>query len=150
MQENLREEREIKRMEKNLNIKKNKKKGKSEEAATKVTGLRSVEWFIYILNLLTFDFNPRILTNDFLSSLFDDDGLNDILNFCEARPDLDTLRGEEEGEGEENVAQNESDSDNSDQEVSDQGLATLRVFLLFFCESCWIGWVEKSTTPCFL
>ena len=48
MQENLREEREIKRMEKNLNIKK-KKKGKSEEAATKVTGLRSVEWFIYIL-----------------------------------------------------------------------------------------------------
>ena len=43
MQENLREEREIKRMEKNLNIKKNKKKGKSEEAATKVTGLRSVE-----------------------------------------------------------------------------------------------------------
>ena len=67
-----------------------------------------------------------------LSSLFDDDGLNDILNFCEARPDLDTLRGEEEGEGEENVAQNESDSDNSDQEVSDQGLATLRIFLLFF------------------
>ena len=47
MQENLREEREIKRMEKNLNIKK-KKKGKSEEAATKVTGLRSVEWFILI------------------------------------------------------------------------------------------------------
>ena len=46
MQENLREEREIKRMEKNLNIKK-KKKGKSEEAATKVTGLRSVEWFIH-------------------------------------------------------------------------------------------------------
>ena len=42
MQENLREEREIKRMEKNLNIKK-KKKGKSEEAATKVTGLRWVE-----------------------------------------------------------------------------------------------------------
>ena len=132
MQENLREEREIKRMEKNLNIKKNKKKGKSEEAATKVTGLRSVEWFIYILNLVTLDFNPRILTNDFLSSLFDDDGLNDILNFCEARPDLDTLRGEEEGEGEENVAQNESDSDNSDQEVSDQGLATTKRIFLFY------------------
>ena len=48
MQENLREEREIKRMEKNLNIKK-KKKGKSEEAATKVTGLRSVEWFIHFI-----------------------------------------------------------------------------------------------------
>ena len=67
MQENLREEREIKRMEKNLNIKK-KKKGKSEEAATKVTGLRSVEWFIYILNMVTLDFNPRILTNDFFLS----------------------------------------------------------------------------------
>ena len=65
MQENLREEREIKRMEKNLNIKKNKKKGKSEEAATKVTGLRSVEGFIDILNVVTLDFNPRILTNDF-------------------------------------------------------------------------------------
>ena len=56
-QENLREEREIKRMEKNLNIKK-KKKGKSEEAATKVTGLRSVSYtftYTYYLNLLTFD-----------------------------------------------------------------------------------------------
>ena len=71
------------------------------------------------------------MPNDFLrlSSLFDDDGLNDILNFCEARPDLDTLRGEEEGEGDENINQNESD-DNSDQEVSDQGLVTKRIFIL--------------------
>jgi len=82
LSENRKEEMEIRRLEKNLNVKKRK-----EGAAKAVKGL----------------------------SVFDDDGLNDLLNFCDDRPDLDKLMEEEGGGG----GGEEDDEDNSDQERSD-------------------------------
>ena len=88
--ENKKEEMEIKKLEKNLNIKKRKD-------GTKTKGL----------------------------SLFDDDGLNDLLNFCDDRPDLDELMRDDNQPGVQEESEDDSNqemSDNSDQEEVEEEL----------------------------